>query len=113
MRTPAGSDCPYYYADFYRGRDRQECRLIESTPNGGVWKPDLCTHCAVPRIVLANACPHLVLGAHVTPGVLGLGRRVQVTGSCTRALRSVEEPEIGCGECHLVLPPFVEPTERP
>lgn len=113
MRTPAGSDCPYYYADYYRGRDRQECRLIESTLNGGTWKPELCGRCPVPRIILANACPHLVLEAHVNAGVLGLGRRVQVSASCTRTLRAVTEPEIGCGECHLVLPTFAEPPELP
>ena len=29
MRTPAGTECPYYYADYYRGRSKQECRLID------------------------------------------------------------------------------------
>ena len=25
MRTPANTECPYYYEDFYRGRSAQEC----------------------------------------------------------------------------------------
>ena len=38
MRTPAGSQCPYYFEDFHRGRNRQECRLIDQTPRGCKWR---------------------------------------------------------------------------
>jgi len=100
MRTPAGSECPHYYEDFHRGRRQQECRLIDSTPGGGAWTPDLCARCPVPRIVLANACPHLVLQGRVQSGFLGLGRRVEVQAQCTKTLDEVAEPEIGCGHCH-------------
>ena len=104
MRTPAGSECPYYFEDFHRGRDRQECRLIDQTPSGGTWAPDLCGKCRVPRIVLANACPNLVLEARVKPGFLGLvGRGVEISASCRQTLGSVEVPEIGCGHCHEVV----------
>jgi hypothetical protein len=100
MRTPAGRDCPYYYADFHRGRQRQECRLVERTPGGGTWKPDLCARCRVPAILQANACTHLILEARVQPGILGLGRGVSVSATCTKAGGPVAEPEVGCGLCH-------------
>lgn len=100
MRTPAGSECPYYFEDFHRGRNRQECRLIDSSPEGGRWSPDLCGRCAVPRITLANACPNLVLQAKVKPGILGIGRGVTINSSCTLTKEAVEVPEIGCGHCH-------------
>jgi hypothetical protein len=60
MRTPAGSECPFYYADFNRGRNKQECRLIAPAPGRRGWTPDLCGRCAVPRIRMANACPNLI-----------------------------------------------------
>lgn len=104
MRTPAGAECPHYYEDFYRGRDQQECRLIDRTPGGGVWEPKLCSGCPVPRILMANACPHLVLEARVKSGLLGFGKHVQVTAMCTETLSDVSEPQIGCGQCHLHLP---------
>lgn len=100
MRTPAGSECPHYYEDYHRGRETQQCRLIEATPNGGHWTPDLCRRCPVPRIVLANACPNLVLEARVKSGLLGIGRGVQLAAHCIRSAGPVAEPEIGCGQCH-------------
>ncbi len=71
MRTPAGTECPFYYEDFHRGREHQECRLIERTPDGGKYTPDLCARCRVPRILQANACEHMVLeGACPLPASL-------------------------------------------
>ncbi len=106
MITPAGRECPYYYEDFNRGRALQECRLLESTPGGGEYTPDLCEKCKVPAIKIANACPNMVLEAKVERGFLGLRRRIEVTAFCTKALQDVPEPEIGCGQCHLELPVF-------
>src|SRR3970282_2850958 len=98
MRTPAGSECPHYFEDFHRGRNRQECRLSDQPPRGGTWAPDLCGKCRVPRIVMANACPNLVLEARVRPGLLGLlGRGGEVSASCRHTLAPVEVPEVGCG----------------
>ena len=111
MRTPAGTECPHYYADFQRGRHRQECRLIDRTPEGGRWSPDLCARCPVPRIVLANACPHLVLEARVHAGLLGFGRRVEVTAACTKSHEAGFAPEIGCSQCHQDLEDIAGPWE--
>lgn len=112
MITPAGSECPYYYEDFHRGREHQECRLIEGTPGGGEWTPDLCGKCPVPRIVLANACPHLVLEARAHSSLLGFRRSIEVTAMCSEYLEQVTEPEIGCGRCHLELDRFAQGSEN-
>ena len=106
MRTPAGSECPYYYQDFHRGHNRQECRLIDATPDGGTYTPDLCTNCPVPRIVLANACPNMILEGRVKSLLLGLRKNVDVSVFCRRTERTGFQPEIGCGECHLEFPEF-------
>jgi hypothetical protein len=111
MQTPAGTECPHYYADFQRGRHRQECRLIDRTPNGGRWAPDLCSRCPVPRIVLANACPHMILEGRVRAGILGFGRRVEVNASCAKSLETGFAPEIGCSECHQDLDGIGGPWE--
>jgi len=103
MRTPAGKECKYYYADFFRGKATQECRLIDENPEGGKWKPNHCLTCPVPGILLANGCPNMILEGRVESSLLGLRERVKVTASCTQTMRTVEEPKIGCGECHTEL----------
>ena len=100
MRLPASPTCPYYYADFQRGRRTQECRLVQRTLGGDRWAPDLCTRCRVPVIRQANACPNLALQVRIRHGALGLGRGMRVTASCTKSGGPVAEPEIGCGLCH-------------
>lgn len=112
MRTPAGTECPFYYADFHRGREKQECRLIDRTPGGGRWAPELCARCTVPRIVRSNACPHMMLAARVRRGFLGLARHVQVSARCLRSLQDVAEPEIGCGQCHMDHPAIKSLSEE-
>jgi hypothetical protein len=104
MITPAGVECRYYYQDYYRGRERQECRLIAQNPQSEPWQPKLCFSCPVPRILQANACPHLVLEGHVEKGFLGLSRKVAVSAVCSKYLVQVTEPRIGCGHCHEERP---------
>jgi hypothetical protein len=35
--------------------------------------------------------------------MLGFRERVKVYAACTKTLRDVDEPAIGCGECHSAL----------
>jgi hypothetical protein len=112
MRTPAGTECPYYFEDFHRGRNKQECRLIDGTPNGGRWQPDLCSRCPVSRITLANACSNLLLRARARHGVLGIGRRVDVQAACVLSQEDVAVPEIGCGRCHEAFEVSIPPGEE-
>jgi len=96
MRTPAGTECNYFYGDYYRGRQQEECR-----PLGASWISKLCRTCPVPAIIRANACEHMHLRASVTrPLAAGFQRRVRVTAYCERTQRTGFDPHIGCGECH-------------
>jgi hypothetical protein len=100
MITPAGVECRYYYSDYFRGRERQECRLIAQNRQSEPWRPDLCKGCPVPGVLRANACPNLVMEAHVGRGFLGLGRRVLVAAVCAKHVVEVDKPQVGCGHCH-------------
>jgi hypothetical protein len=100
MKTPAGFECKFFYGDYYRGRNKQECRLIDQNPAGERWTPSLCRDCPVPKILQTNACPHLVLEARVDKTWGGLGRRVVVSAACTKTLQDVRQPQVGCGHCH-------------
>ncbi len=100
MRTPAGSECRYYFEDFFRGRETRECRLLPAV-TAHEWRPALCARCPVPRILLANACPNLMLSGSVRSGWFGLGRHMVIGAACRKSGQSVREPEIGCGQCHL------------
>ncbi len=99
MRTKFGFDCPYFFGDYYRGRNQEECRLLKGA-SAGRWTPDLCKTCPVPGIVRANSCPNIVLSAEIGRGLLGLKRQVKVEAYCTKSNSTVAEPEVGCGECH-------------
>jgi len=100
MRTPYGQECPYYYADYHRGRNEELCRLVEASPASEPWIPDVCKDCPVPAIARANACEHMTLQGRVAKGFLGFGRKIVVEAYCAKAQRKVAEPQIGCGQCH-------------
>jgi hypothetical protein len=111
MRTPAGFECRYFYGNYFRGRNTEECRLIGNAPAPNHWTRDLCKKCPVPGILRANACPNIVLEGKVTSGFLGRFRQVKVSAFCTRANKPVSEPEIGCGLCHPLPSIFQEEKE--
>jgi hypothetical protein len=109
MRTPFGTDCPYFYGDYHRGKNIEECRLIGSQSPPGNWTSDLCRTCPVPSIKRANACEHMQL-IPVIKKRLGLFKRyVTITAYCHFSKTDVPQPHIGCGLCHPVR--FVEPKE--
>jgi len=112
MRTPAGTECPYFYADYFRGREMQECRLIDTESSDDVWEEKICARCPVPGIVRANGCRSMSLHARIKSGLLGFGRKVVVTAYCSRAGKTVGEPHIGCGHCHEDLPEFTIAPEE-
>lgn len=111
MRTPAGFECRYFYANYFRGRNQQECRLIAANPIGERWTPGLCRDCPVPKILLTNACPHLMLDGRVVKTWGGLGRKVAVAASCTKTLDEVANPHVGCGHCHEELEKLRAPEQ--
>ncbi len=107
MRTPAGKECRYYYEDFHRGRNKQECRLLKNQP-GSPWRPSDCAKCPVPEILWANASEDLSLEAEVKLGLLGLGRRVEVTSTCVKHNVQVSDPYIGCEQCAADRPDLAD-----
>jgi hypothetical protein len=113
MRTPYGSECPYFYGDYYRGKNHEECRLIITRPGESAWTSVLCKKCPVPGIKRANACPTLTLSASVKKKPMGAGKHVVVTAFCTRSQTAVKTPEIGCGICHPLENIFKDLTEKP
>lgn len=106
MKTPAGKECPHYYANFKRGASKQECRLADANPKSARWNPGDCGRCKVPEIAAANASPHLRLSLTIAPGLLGsgLGRRVAVDAYCTRHDVPIEDPMTGCAQCNAERP---------
>jgi len=108
MKTPAGKECKYFFGDYYRGRNREECRLIGNQPSPNHWTPNLCESCPVPGILLANSCEHMRLKARVGRKFLGLRRFVEVSAYCEKTDRPVKEPHIGCGECHPLPDVFID-----
>jgi hypothetical protein len=106
MRTPAGTECKYFHGDYFRGRNKEECRLLRDS--GQQWSPELCSTCPVPEVLRANACEFLRFRAEVhRPLAAGLQRRVRIRSRCEKVGRDVPEPEIGCGECHPLPAEFV------
>jgi hypothetical protein len=100
MRTPAGKECIYFYGDYYRGREREECRLLKSSTPPLNWQPKLCDTCPVPEIVQANACEHMQLHSRLQRLFFIMPPEVKVDAYCTKTEQNVAEPHIGCGQCH-------------
>lgn len=110
MKVPTtGKECPYFYGDYHRGKHHEECRLIvDSDPP---WEIKYCQNCPVPEIVRANSCPNLILSAEIKSGFLNLNKKVVVTAYCTKTHVEVENPYVGCGECHPILDIFTTPED--
>ena len=91
-------NCPYYYADYHRGRDIETCRLIErNRENRFRWKRSLCDSCPVHRILRETTCKHLALEASVERR-FGLFDRVSVYAVCTEHLIELKDPK-HCPSC--------------
>ena len=104
MRTPDGRMCEFYYEDFYRGADVQECRA-ERDQRSARWTPDLCARCPVPAILLANGSPWLELTVRFQRIPL-LGPKVSVSARCTKHDVVIRDPYAGCPRDFEDLPEF-------
>jgi hypothetical protein len=111
MRTPYGIECPYFYGDYFRGKNKEECRLIVSNTKTGQWSVEMCKTCRVPGITRANACENMTLYASVKKGMGKLGRKVTVTAYCSRSKSEVKVPEVGCDLCHKDVAQLTESKE--
>jgi hypothetical protein len=106
MRTPAGKECAYFFGDYYRGRQREECRLLASASPPLHWRREMCTTCPVPDILRANACPHMDLIPRLERPFPFIRQEVRVSTTCSRSGRTGFDPHIGCGQCHPLPPEF-------
>jgi hypothetical protein len=113
MKTPAGKECKFFYGDYYRGRNREECRLLIDSGDPGSWKPGLCFNCPVPDILLANACTFMTLKAKTYRPFPFLRQQVQATAFCIKCNCPVTEPRIGCGQCHPLPSIFAGDLDEP
>ena len=98
MQTPAGKECKYFYGDYFRGRNHEECRLLED--NDLSWSAYMCQDCPIPDILLANSCEHQQFIPELKRPLLIKRPIVKVTAFCTKTEQTVNEPRIGCGQCH-------------
>lgn len=98
MRTPAGTDCRYYYEDFNRGRALQECRLIAQNRRSLPWTPELCGKCPVPEVLRANGSPDLRLELSVQKR-FGLIKGLHLEAYCLKHVEPVADPRRGCLLC--------------
>ncbi len=113
MITPAGTECRFYYQDFFRGRSEQECRLVKGNSRSAEWKPSDCEQCPVPAILQANSSPNLVLEGTIKKGMLGLNRHMEVTAFCSKHLIDVPKPHVGCIKCAEERPGLQELFGKP
>ena len=102
MKTPYGKECKFFYGDYARGRETQECRLLANNPESENWFPALCQNCPVPDILAANQCAHLRLYGRVGKSLFGLSKKVEVEGFCDQHFVDVQDPRVGCGHCHEI-----------
>ena len=107
MQTPAGKECKFFYGDYYRGRNHEECRLLNDS--NLEWTPRLCEQCPLPEIFMANACDNIVYTPKLTKVFFFSKPVVEVSAYCAKTNQDVDEPRIGCGECHPTLNNFVLP----
>jgi hypothetical protein len=106
MQTPFGQECRYFYGDYFRGKNHEECRLLGTSTSKQNWTSKLCKSCPVPGIILANACQSMVLKGYMSTGFLGIGKSMKITAYCEKSKSQVNEPQIGCGLCHPIADIF-------
>lgn len=100
MKTPYGKECPYFYGDYRRGRNHEECRLLSD--HQLQWESRLCEKCKVPEIRMANACENMELIPSLEK-LFFIGKsQIQIKAYCHKTEKIVEDPRIGCGKCHPI-----------
>jgi len=103
MQTPAGTECAYYYEDFHRGRNIQECR-VPKHERSSLWRPEDCAKCPVPSILQANASPHLEMVLNIKQTMLGFSRKMVVEAYCLRHEIPIDDAHVGCPQCNAERP---------
>ena len=108
MRNPAGVECAYFFGDYHRGKNREECRLLDTAHPRLTWNPKLCSRCPVPGILRANSCHNLQLKPVLTRPFPFFSHQVSVQAHCKKTNQVVDQPQVGCGECHQLPEVFLQ-----
>ncbi len=90
-------NCRYFYGDYHRGKDYEECRLIKRNPESRPWRRALCDSCPVPDLLHNTTCREIALEATVTRR-WGLLERVEVYAVCAKHLIELDDPN-HCAKC--------------
>lgn len=98
-KMPKPVNCRYFYGDYFRGKNKEECRLLDANPkNERPWQRKHCDSCPVPEIMIASNCRDLVLEAKVERKFLW-NEQVEVTlAVCTKHMRELSDP-LHCPDC--------------
>ena len=91
-------NCRYFYGDYHRGRNYEECRLLEANPdNQRPWKRKLCESCPVPEILITSNSRDLLLEGTVKRKFIW--ENVEVTFAiCQKHLIELLDPHY-CPKC--------------
>jgi hypothetical protein len=91
-------NCRYFYGDYFRGKNKEECRLVGTNPANGVeWRRKLCDRCPVPELLIASNSRDLMLEGEVRRRFLR--ENVEVTFAvCGKHLVQLEDPRY-CPQC--------------
>ncbi len=91
-------NCRYFYGDYYRGKEKEECRLLAASPdNQRPWKRGHCNSCPVPGVLIASNCRDLALEAKIERKFLR--EQVEITFAvCTRHMLELTDP-LHCPQC--------------
>jgi hypothetical protein len=100
MKTPYGFECKFFYGNYFRGKNDEECRLLNLTSGQGGWTAKLCKTCPAPKIQRSNGCEFLEYKGRISSGFLGFSPNMEISNYCRKNHVNVDDPYIGCGECH-------------
>lgn len=91
-------NCRYFYGDYHRGMNKEECRLIDANPdNSRPWRRSLCDRCPVPELLIVSNSRDLLLEAEVKRKFLR--DNVEVTFAiCGKHKIRLEDPRF-CPQC--------------
>jgi hypothetical protein len=102
MKTPYGFECKFFYGNYFRGKNDEECRLLNLSSGHGGWTSKLCKDCPAPKIQRANGCDFLQYQGKIAGGFLGLSPHIEVSNYCIKTNVVVNNAYIGCKDCHHI-----------
>jgi hypothetical protein len=91
-------NCRYFFGDYFRGMNKEECRLIAANPdNARPWQRSLCDRCPVPEMLIVSNSRDLLLEGEVKRKFLR--DNVEVTlAICGKHRISLDNPRY-CPQC--------------